>query len=115
MPAILMVLVTLWERAMPAILLMFVVVLCPSASRASYPLSKLARAVRHTPFQNSLEPSMGARRQRRRERWYGLPAGQEVPERSRRAFPTVYGFERGYDTRLFPTNTGIPFFQKHHQ
>ena len=45
MPAILMVLVTLWERAMPAILLMFVVVLCPSASRASYPLSKLARAI----------------------------------------------------------------------
>ena len=42
-----------------------------------------------TPFQGTFKTSLCTLRQRRRERWYGLPAGQEVPERSRCAFPTV--------------------------
>ena len=55
--------------------------------------SVLRRAVRHTPFQNSLKPSLGAPR----------------------PFPTAGGFEKGYDTRFFPTKTEVFLLQEHHQ
>ena len=45
----------------------------------------------------------------------GFAAGKEALTECRRAVPTVYGFEKGYDTRLFPVKTGILLSKEHHQ
>ena len=73
-----------------------------------------ARPGRHTPFQNALK----------RRQWSecGFAAGKEALVECRCAYvlcrsscgcPAAKGFEKGYDTRLFPTQYRDCFLQEH--